>query len=681
MPIIKSGVSGSHRWNFAQLGDLAYGTNGIDRMLVYDLVTVTNMGIRPPPSAATDEGTNLSGSLIVGGVYKARFEYYNINKKKPSGFSPASADITCQSNGGIRVDIPADANIDAQVTHIRAYLTADGANIYRYDGLKVYTGTAIEYDFTIAESARVTIMGEINDAESANVDVHGVPFTCPYLMPHDNRMWLFGTRIYSTGTVTTTTDPTVEGSSTVWTDGMKGMYFQIEGDARIYIIESVTDADTLELTETFEGATGAGKSYYIYGEDSILYYSYISPTGVVYPESLPQDVVQHWIPVSKDDGHRGTGLKKAGNVAYVSKENALYLLSGDRPANYRITKIPLSDGAYHRTMVEDENGNLIYASRSGVYVTNGREVTSLTKESIQNMFTGEGNPPWYINKARLEYMHGVYDTLNKRYLLWVASSGSSKEDKCLVYDFNKIGDQPIGWYWWNIEATCSAIVRDANSNPWAYWGDENGFVYYLNPSATNDAAGMSGSETRRGTATSGGNDTLTDTGATFNTTGDGLKAVKIKILSGTGVGQERIISSNTGTVITVTSNWDTNPSTNSVYAIGYIDAYRKTGWIDFGVLFDKFIRRIKMVFKPQDTTYSAYLKHYQDFSATQTGDTKYFNQAETKGYHSTSLASNRGKHHQIEFGICDTDRPIEIRELELEGGVFGTPEEKEEAAS
>ncbi|KKN73619.1 hypothetical protein LCGC14_0399350 [marine sediment metagenome] len=681
MAIIKSGMQTAYNWNGNELNDLFYMSNGIDRMLVYDLVTVTNMGIRPPPSAATDEGTNLAGSLTVGGVYKCRFEYYNINKKRSSGFSPASANITCQSNGGIRVDIPTHTGIDAQVTHIRAYLTADGANIYRYDGIKAYTGTAIEYDFTIAESARITVMGELNSAGTANIDVHGVPFTCPYLMPHDNRMWLFGTRIYSTGTVTMAADPTVEGSSTVWTDGMQGMYFQIDGEARIYTIESVTDSDTLELTETFAGTTGAGKSYYIYGEDSILYYSYITTTGVVCPESLPQDVVQHWIPVSKDDGFRGTGLKKVGRNAYVSKENALYLLSGDRPANYRVTRIPLSDGAYHRTMSEDESGNLIYGSRSGVYVSNGNETFSLTKESIQNIFTGEGNPPWYINKARLEYMHGVYDILNKRYLLWVASSSSSKEDKCLVYDFNKIDGQPIGWYWWNIEATCSAIVRDADSKPWVYWGDENGFVYYLNPDATNDAAGMSGAETRRGTATAGASTTLTDSGATFNTTGDGLKACKIKILSGTGIGQERIISSNTGTIITVTASWDTNPDNTSVYAIGYIDAYRKTGWIDFGVLLDKFIRRIKMVFKPQSSTYSAYLKHYADFISTQIGNTQYFNMAEIKGYHSANFAANRAKHHQIEFGICDTDRVIEVRELELEGGVFGTPEETKEAES
>lgn len=683
MAIIKSSLATTENWNFTEINDLAYLTNGLDRMQCYDLVTVTNLGIRMNGTVATFN-SNIDGSLTQSGTYYVKYKYKNINKpvKTLSPASDASAAMTAggsSSTDGIRINIPVNSSVDSQVTHVEVYRTTNGGSIYYYDGVKAYTGTAITYDCTVADTALTTVMGELNEAGSANVEVDDVPPTAPYLMAHDERMWFFGTRIYSAGTVTMAASTTVEGSSTAWTQGMVGMFFQVDGDARIYTIESVTDADTLVLSETFAGTTGAGKSYYIYGEDSILYYSYITPSGISKPESVPTD---HWIAVNKDDGHRGTGLGKVGNTPVIAKENKLYILAGDRPANYHITPVPSSDGAYHRTMANDEAGNLIFASRSGVsLLVYGRGIVSLTKDTIQNIFTGEGSPPWYINNARKEYMHGVYDVLNKRYLLWVASSSSSIEDKCLVYDFNIIDNQPIGWSWWEIPATCSAIVRDADSKPWVYWGDENGFVYYLNPDATNDAAGMSSSEDRRGTATAGASTTLTDSGATFNTTGDGLKACKIKILSGTGIDQERIISSNTATVITITAAWDTNPDNTSVYAIGYIDAKRKSGWLDFGSLKDKFIRRIKMVFKIQSSTYSAYLKHYIDFSSTQHGSTQYFNMAESKGYHSANFAANRAKHHQIELGICDTDKPIEIKELEIEVGAFGKTEETAEATS
>ena len=55
--------------------------------------------------------------------------------------------------------------------------------------------------------------------------------------------------------------------------------------------------------------------------------------------------------------------------------------------------------------------------------------------------------------------------------------------------------------------------------------------------------------------------------------------------------------------------------------------------------------------------------------------------AQSKGYHSAKLAPNRSKHHQIEIKLEDTDRPMELRELEIDGQVFGTPEETPKASS
>lgn len=74
----------------------------------------------------------------------------------------------------------------------------------------------------------------------------------------------------------------------------------------------------------------------------------------------------------------------------------------------------------------------------------------------------------------------------------------------------------------------------------------------------------------RGKATAGASTTLTDTGAgqyggTWTT--DMWANYKIRIIRGTGQGQVRTVSSNTGTVITVSVAWDINPSTDSEYYI------------------------------------------------------------------------------------------------------------------
>lgn len=77
-----------------------------------------------------------------------------------------------------------------------------------------------------------------------------------------------------------------------------------------------------------------------------------------------------------------------------------------------------------------------------------------------------------------------------------------------------------------------------------------------------------------GTATDGGEDTLTDSGAAF--TADMVGAV-VAIISGTGAGQRREIKSRTSTILTVSSVWDVEPDATSVYAVA-------SGWAYVGAI-------------------------------------------------------------------------------------------------
>jgi hypothetical protein len=96
-------------------------------------------------------------------------------------------------------------------------------------------------------------------------------------------------------------------------------------------------------------------------------------------------------------------------------------------------------------------------------------------------------------------------------------------------------------------------------------------VLYGNASATTPADFAFGEwpaiDTRgdAGTATAGAASTLTDSGKTWDT--NAWQTGTIEIYAGTGSGQSRTILSNTGTVITVTSNWSTNPDNTSKYVI------------------------------------------------------------------------------------------------------------------
>lgn len=68
-----------------------------------------------------------------------------------------------------------------------------------------------------------------------------------------------------------------------------------------------------------------------------------------------------------------------------------------------------------------------------------------------------------------------------------------------------------------------------------------------------------------GTATAGGAATLTNSAKSWGT--NMWANYQIRITAGTGIGQIRTIASNTGTVITVSSNWTVNPDNTSVYSI------------------------------------------------------------------------------------------------------------------
>jgi len=68
-----------------------------------------------------------------------------------------------------------------------------------------------------------------------------------------------------------------------------------------------------------------------------------------------------------------------------------------------------------------------------------------------------------------------------------------------------------------------------------------------------------------GTATAGGNDTLTDSGSGW--TPDEYIGYEVEITSGTGSGQTAVVESNSTEVITIEGSWATNPDATSVYKI------------------------------------------------------------------------------------------------------------------
>lgn len=687
---IKSGNYSDVRYTFAVLNGTLFFTNGYDLLSAYDGSQCDNMGIYSPYEygGAGDLpptfNARISGNLEENSEYYFAYTYWNDNRgieSDPSLFSEVMTTGTSAANeDGLRINIPANSSVDSQVTHVKIYRSTAGNGILYYDGMIDYDGTATTYDSTKADAELGNVMGELNSAQSANVNVRGVPPRCPYMVANKGRIFLWGTRKYSEGDVDVTngskTVTASTGSNTNWHSGLDAMYFQIDGDSRRYRIANINSPTELDLTEDYQGDTATNKSYTIYLESGILYYSYINLDGYSEPESFP---AHYWLAVDKENNDEGTGIAVVHNQVLVAKKSALYILSGNVPEEFRITPLSSTVGCIsHYSMVNDDDGNVIFASEKGVYITDGNEVRNMSNDTIQNIFTGENNPPWKVDQSALHTCHAVYDSINKLYILWVQSDGASAIDKALVFDFKKIDGVPAGWSWWNVEANCSGVIENNDGIPLVAFGDTYGFLKYFDSTATNDGAGSSG--TRRGTVTSSTNNTLTDTTANFYTTASGLQGVWVKIISGTGKGQVRRIISNTSDTLTVDSDWDTNPDTTSIYAIGYIKSYYKTKWLDFGTLRDKLIRRLRVIFKSTSSDYSMYMKQYQNFSST-ASQTKYFSVNEADGYHTTGLSPNRARYYQFEIGADDVDRPITVNNIDIEFRIRGETQAKKERAN
>lgn len=180
-----------------------------------------------------------------------------------------------------------------------------------------------------------------------------------------------------------------------------------------------------------------------------------------------------------------------------------------------------------------------------------------------------------LNPARLQYAVSTFDG-ESYYLSATVSGGSSNS---IVYEYQT---QIFEWTKSDsMNVNAFAQVKEATSVIKTYFGNYYAFVYWMdNPDNTNDVIGVTGVIDSVSTIS---NDTITggqviiDTGMSGNMTG-----ALMKIVGGTGAGQEAVILSGITTGVIVSSPFSTTPDSTSVYTIGAINSYYYGKHYDFG---------------------------------------------------------------------------------------------------
>jgi hypothetical protein len=181
-----------------------------------------------------------------------------------------------------------------------------------------------------------------------------------------------------------------------------------------------------------------------------------------------------------------------------------------------------------------------------------------------------------LNESRLANAVATFD--ENEYILCASTSGITTNDICYAYQ-TEINE----WTSYDgIDANAIAQVRETDKKVKTYFGNYKGFVYWMdNPDLKNDVDGASGVFDSEALI-----DVDTITAATIlidaDITAGNYTGATVKIVSGTGVGQEGVVIQSTSTGLVVTSSFSTSIDSTSGYSVGGIDAYYTAKPYDLG---------------------------------------------------------------------------------------------------
>lgn len=251
-----------------------------------------------------------------------------------------------------------------------------------------------------------------------------------------------------------------------------------------------------------------------------------------------------------------------------------------------------------------------------IFLDERKKVLMFTGVSVTDLGTRIQTSLDNLSASRLPYAVSTFD--GESYILCASDSAATENDIC--YDFNiEIGE-------WSkhdqIDANAMAQVEESAGLIKTYFGNYDAFVYWMdNPDFMDDVDGASGIVDIVSTincATATGQQVLYDlTLQSGNYTG-----AIVKIVSGTGSGQEAVILSGLTTGIVLTQSFDTTPDTTSVYTIGAIDASYTTKWYDMGASQKEKTFLAMLLWGVEDTSNEVDVGYSIDFGSTRGSETK-----------------------------------------------------------
>lgn len=581
--------------------------------------SITFLGIDAPfrgeqPSAvATDDAQSPDGSLSLG-LYQYRYTFKNSATQHESNPSPENFEVdTALQSPRARVElsfanvrIPGDPQIDTICIYRGAVDVTEPA-LFRKVGEIDIDSTTTFIDQVGDE--RFDDIGD--DALPALSFLNGVPPCTPIVVEFRNRIFALGNlpQLSPEGTVTVTDGSReVTGDFDVlWDSCLLGQFIQVQGDPRAYEIDEILPPTVgtspevlrLRLTEPYEGTSGTGLNYIIFGRPNRVWVS-----EPFQPEAFPESL---FLDIEPGDGDRIQGAISNYDSLLICKRNKSYVLRFNLNPVTEVnvpSRISSDIGCIAPRSFAQVNVGSVFLADRGLALFDGRSVSHIpASDRANDIFVNPANPRYVVRDrtGRVPQAIGEFYPKREQYLLLVPTASATRGGCNLMVVWDTAIDN-FTLLEFAQEFTAMTVAKDDDGNERVYLGDVNGFVWIFDSGFTDGAGYENATGTVRGFVTASGLDStgasfLEDSGASFIQGGvPGLAGISgTSGLSGfTGANNmglagvalftrpanspldtpwtERFIYASSRTRLYVTPGWgEDTPSVGDEYMVGAID--------------------------------------------------------------------------------------------------------------
>jgi len=392
-----------------------------------------------------------------------------------------------------------------------------------------------------------------------------------------------------------------------------------------------------------------------------VHYSRFDPDFEDFPSNSPYFTNSNSIPINRSGGGLGakiTQLRAHKGYLYVFFEDAVYIISGDDQASFRVD--PMLQGEGH------SGGPHSVISRADYLYYMDRQ-----KGPRRWAGTGEPDPSYGIalqdfwtrvDKMRLPRTTGIYSPATRE-LMWAVTEGRyDRPNRLIVYDEvtqTLVVDR--------CEMTSAGLIRNEVGEKAVLMGNCHGQLYQYDIGSADGVY----TGTTSGTPTTSEGVTLADTTATFGAAADVEGRPLYELDSaGTVVRDNRVFTRAGATSLRLSRPMHPDIAT---YLLGEIPVRRTSGYVGFDPDGPSQWQRIEIRYVPTTASVTVYvdLKDRLDSDWTNIGSFDTYDSGAADGRHEIPVGGKRGEDMQFRLRWDDDGQDVQIIGVTIKASFTG----------